>query len=152
MKKNNGHQGIICPFTGAFFHNMQTCLLIYVQQISGERLQDHWSSGFPCKTIISHSRCRGRTEGIGPVVVTCRRRTMITGVGNGDEVKTNITTDLEGNDCHHMSRVLRKPDFSLCENKDADQLCSNCTADQHLCFRYLGSTIPPLPLPKISRF
>ena len=43
MKKNNGHQGIICPFTGAFFRNMQTC--IYVQQISGERLQDHWSSG-----------------------------------------------------------------------------------------------------------
>ena len=28
-KKNNGHQGIICPFTGAFFHNMQTCLLVY---------------------------------------------------------------------------------------------------------------------------
>ena len=29
MKKNNGHQGIICPFTGAFFHNMLTCLLVY---------------------------------------------------------------------------------------------------------------------------
>ena len=29
MKKNNGHQGIICPFTGAFFRNMQTCLLVY---------------------------------------------------------------------------------------------------------------------------
>ena len=29
MKKNNGHHGIICPFTGAFFHNMQTCLLVY---------------------------------------------------------------------------------------------------------------------------
>ena len=29
MKKNNGHQGIICPYTGAFFHNMQTCLLVY---------------------------------------------------------------------------------------------------------------------------
>ena len=29
MKKNNGHQGIIYPFTGAFFHNMQTCLLVY---------------------------------------------------------------------------------------------------------------------------
>ena len=30
MKKNNGHQGIICPFTGAFFHKMQTCLLVYM--------------------------------------------------------------------------------------------------------------------------
>ena len=28
-----------------------------------------------------------------------------------------------------MSRVIRKPDFCLCENKEADQLCSNCTAD-----------------------
>ena len=24
--------------------------------------------------------------------------------------------------------------FSICENEDADQLCSNCTADQCLCF------------------
>ena len=47
---------------------------------------------------------------------------------------------------------MRKPDFCLCKNKDADQLCSNCTADQRLCFRYSDSTIPLLPLPKISRF
>ena len=32
----------------------------------------------------------------------------------------------------------------ICENKDADQLCSNCTADQRLCFRYTDSTIPLL--------
>ena len=24
---------------------------------------------------------------------------------------------------------MRKPDFCLCENKDIDQLCSDCTAD-----------------------
>ena len=47
---------------------------------------------------------------------------------------------------------MRKPDFGLCQNKDADQMCSNCTADQLLCFCCLDSTIPPLPLPKISRF
>ena len=41
---------------------------------------------------------------------------------------------------YHVSRVMRKPDFCLCENKDADQLRSNC--DQRLCFRYLDSTIP----------
>ena len=29
--------------------------------------------------------------------------------------------------------------FCLCENKGADQLCSNCTADQRLCFRYMDS-------------
>ena len=28
------------------------------------------------------------------------------------------------------------------ENKGADQLCSNCTADQRLCFHYMNSTIP----------
>ena len=51
-----------------------------------------------------------------------------------------------------LNSVVRKPDFCLCENKDADQLFSNCTADQHLCFGYMDSTIPPLPLPEISRF
>ena len=39
---------------------------------------------------------------------------------------------------------MRKPDFWLCENKGADQLCSNCTSDQHLCFRYTDRTISPL--------
>ena len=34
---------------------------------------------------------------------------------------------------------MKKRDYYLCENKDADQLCSNCTADQRLCFRYTGS-------------
>ena len=49
-------------------------------------------------------------------------------------------------------RVMRKPDFCICKNKDTDQLCSNCTADQRLCFRFTDSTIP-LPLKsKISTF
>ena len=29
---------------------------------------------------------------------------------------------------------MRKPEFCLCKNKGADQLCSNCTADQCFCF------------------
>ena len=29
---------------------------------------------------------------------------------------------------HDMSRIVRKPDFCICENKDADQLRSNCAA------------------------
>ena len=46
---------------------------------------------------------------------------------------------------------MRKLDFCLCENKGADQLCSNCTADQHLCFRYLrGSTMSLLLKSKTS--
>ena len=41
---------------------------------------------------------------------------------------------------------MRKPDFCLCKNKGADQLCSNCTANQGLCFHYMDSIIPPLYL------
>ena len=29
----------------------------------------------------------------------------------------------------------QRQDFCIWENKDADQLCSDCTADQRLCFR-----------------
>ena len=47
----------------------------------------------------------------------------------------------------YMSLVMRKPAFCICENKDADQLPE---ADQRLCFRYIDSTIPLLPLYEIS--
>ena len=40
---------------------------------------------------------------------------------------------------------MRKTDFGLCENKGADQLHSNCKADQSLCFCYTDSTISLLP-------
>ena len=50
----------------------------------------------------------------------------------------------------HLSRDVRKPDFRICENKDADQLRGNREADQRLCFRYIDSTIPLLPLCEIS--
>ena len=42
---------------------------------------------------------------------------------------------------YYMSRVVRKPAFCICENKDADQL---------LCFRYTDSTISLLPKYGIS--
>ena len=54
-------------------------------------------------------------------------------------------------DCK-MSLVMRKPDFCICENKDADQLRGNREADQRLCFRCTDSTIPLLPKSKISSF
>ena len=43
-----------------------------------------------------------------------------------------------------------KPTTCICENKDADQLRGNREADQRLCFRYTGSTIPLLSRSKIS--
>ena len=47
---------------------------------------------------------------------------------------------------YHMSLVMRKPAFCICETKDADQLCGYRKADQRLCFRYIDSTIPLLPI------
>ena len=49
-----------------------------------------------------------------------------------------------------LSRIMRKQDFGLCEKKGADQLRSDCEADQCLCFRYSDSTISLLLLAKIS--
>ena len=43
-----------------------------------------------------------------------------------------------------------KPEFCLGENKGADQLRSNCEADQRLSFRYINSTIPLLSKSRIS--
>ena len=51
---------------------------------------------------------------------------------------------------HFMCHVMRKPAFCIWENKRADQLHSNCTADQRLCFRYIDSTIPLLSKPKFQ--
>ena len=45
---------------------------------------------------------------------------------------------------------MRKPDFCIWENKDADQLRGNREADQRLCVRYTDSTIPLLPKSEIS--
>ena len=45
---------------------------------------------------------------------------------------------------------MRKPAFCICENKDAEQLRSNCAADQRFCFRYTDSTIPLLSKSEIS--
>ena len=41
----------------------------------------------------------------------------------------------------NMSRVIRKPTFCICANKDADQFRGNREANQRLCFRYIDSTI-----------
>ena len=45
---------------------------------------------------------------------------------------------------------MRKPDFCICENKDADQLRGNREADQRLCFRYMDSTTHILSKSEIS--
>ena len=44
---------------------------------------------------------------------------------------------------------MGKPTICIGENKGADQLRSNCEADQRLCFRYTDSKIPQLSKSKI---
>ena len=45
---------------------------------------------------------------------------------------------------------MRKLAFSISENKDAEQLRSNCAADQRLCFHYIDSIIPLLSKSEIQ--
>ena len=63
----------------------------------------------------------------------------------------NVSIALKGTrDTSNMSRDVRKPDYCICENKDADQLRGDREADQRLCFRYTDSIIPLLPKSEIS--
>ena len=52
----------------------------------------------------------------------------------------------------YMSLLMGKPTICIGENKGADQLRSNCEADQRLCFRYSDSTIALLLKSEISSF
>ena len=52
----------------------------------------------------------------------------------------------------NTNHVMIKPDLCLRENKGADQLCSNCTVDQSLCFCYRNSTMFHLLIFEISGF
>ena len=44
LKKENGPKGLICSCNGVECHKFKH-VYWYMQQISGERLQDHWSFG-----------------------------------------------------------------------------------------------------------
>ena len=57
-----------------------------------------------------------------------------------------LSSSLQLSNLDQMSRVMRKPFFCICENKDAD----NREADQRPCFRYMDSRIPLLSKYKIS--
>ena len=68
------------------------------------------------------------------------------------------TTDGRTNGRTEIWTPISHPAISRCDkngilpmqNKDADQLRSNCEADQHLCFRYTDSAIHLLTKSKIS--
>ena len=58
--------------------------------------------------------------------------------------KVQSLYELEKGSKMQMSRYMGKSTICIGENKGADQLRSNCEADQCLYFRYTDSTIPLL--------
>ena len=72
-----------------------------------------------------------------PTDQTCKMKYQVSIVINFHNDQINVK---------YLSRVMRKPGFCLCENKDADQLCSN---DQRLCFHYTDRRIPLLLISRI---
>ena len=53
---------------------------------------------------------------------------------------------------HYLNHRMGKPTVCIGKNKGADQLCTNCEADQRLCFHYMDSTIHLVLEFKISTF
>ena len=47
-------------------------------------------------------------------------------------VPTQVTSFISVMSHYNLSHVMRKLAFCICKNKDADQLHSNCAADQSL--------------------
>ena len=78
------------------------------------------------------------------------RSDITVAIHHGSNTQKQSTDDRLLPDLIHSSRDVRKPDFCICENKDADQLRSNREADQRLCFHYTDSTILLLPKYEIS--
>ena len=64
-------------------------------------------------------------------------------------VPPKILSDCTPDHCMLLSCRMGKPTICIGENKGADQLRSNCEADQRLCFHYTDSTIPLLSKSKI---
>ena len=94
-EKRKCPKGFICPCTGVKYHNIQTCLLVYAAD-SGERLQDHWSSGY---SSISDS-CQG-----------CKDHHIIL-------QETDITFLIEKT---YMSHLMQKPTIRFQTRSDTNR-------------------------------
>ena len=75
-EKRKRPKGFICPCTGVKYHNIQTCLLVYAAD-SGERLQDHWSSGLSFfsllkKRLKDYTDTKGKNSSLGICIASFR--------------------------------------------------------------------------------
>ena len=51
----------------------------------------------------------------------------------------------------HLSHIMRKPVYAICEQQRRRSACASAQSDQRLCFLCLDSIIPILAIAKISR-
>ena len=66
-----------------------------------------------------------------------RHKFFLKGDSSSDQGGSNSFTIKRPIPNYQLSRIVRKPDFCIFENKAADQLCGNHTADQRLCLHYI---------------
>ena len=94
---------------------------------------------------LTHSLGGGTGSGMGTLLISKIREEYPDRIMNTFSVVPSPKVKLL-----YMSRIVRKPAFCICENKDADQLRGDREADQRLCFRYIDSAIPLLSKSEIS--
>ena len=78
------------------------------------------------------------------LIVTFMTERLLTKFGASSPTSTSVGL------LNSIDGGIRAASFCICKNKDTDQLCGKCTADQCLCFRFMDSSIPLLHISRIS--
>ena len=89
---------------------------------------------------------------INKMLMFCAKAQYQTSIIKMNEHRSKDVTSDNADGIYNLSLRMKNPTICICDNKDADQLCSNCTADQCLCFRHTDSTIPLVIISKVSSF
>ena len=107
-------------FEGHYFHNY--IYIITELMMSQVRVRERWRWTVPPPTVRPQ----------GPNMISCTNKRYYATLNKLFHSRLLI-----------LSHFVRKPEFCLCENNGTDQLCSYCTADEHLCF--CSQIVPPYP-------
>ena len=100
---------------------------------------------------ITESVCSKHWLYLNGYGVVCTRQMEVAAIVSGINPSISATIDsVEMGSLQQVFELWHEKTFFICEDKGADQLHGNRTADQGLCFRYIVSTIPLLPKSQIS--
>ena len=116
------------------------------------RIKEEEKLYYPCSENKGADQLRGYREADLRLCFRLSRLLVFPCGGSYDHIYHNQQLIIPLYVCHNLKHITRKLDFCLCENKGADQLCCNCTADRGLCFHSSDSTIPLSLKSKISSF